>query len=144
MRTWATPFVVTVALSSAGCSKSTEHGEPRPPTPPRVADAAVVQQPPPAIDASAASPPAVAFLGRLRRDGDACTFHFEVVCDPGEKCNPPPPRDLPCPAGLQPGGEGRVTRVAEATCQFELPDPCVKRDPAPPCNPPEPLAIACP
>jgi hypothetical protein len=140
-RVWATPFVVTFALSSASCSKTTEPGDPRSPPPPPIADAAAHAPPPPPDAAPSAS---VAYLGELHRSGAACTFEPHFACPPTAKCNPPAPLAVPCPSGLQHGEHGRVTRLPDTTCELALPDGCPKTDPAPPCNPPAPVPISCP
>jgi hypothetical protein len=156
IREWAAPFIVTVALSPA-CTKAGDKAEEqRPPQPqPAAADAATAQtkpppdpppDPPPGTGVFS-PPPDWTYLGDIRKDATGCVLSFHVVCDPGEKCNPPKPQAVPCPDFLAENQSGHALMKPDKSCEFWPPDGCPKvkpGDPIPPCNPPPPVAIKCP
>jgi hypothetical protein len=156
IRDWAAPFIVTVALAP-GCSKRDSNGgvdTKNPPEPVVVqADAAVAKQPPPPPPPEpkpgvVVPPQGWTYLGDIKREQEGCELIFHADCDPGEKCNPPPPAAVPCPVDwLKEDQRGHALKRADDRCEFWPPDGCPKvaqGEPIPPCNPPPPVEFPCP
>lgn len=76
----------------------------------------------------------------VRRTGESCTIHFLTSdCPSGAVCNPPAPREFPCPPGL--ADRGRIERDLDGVCtQVEpiCPPPVLST-----CNPPPPRVVEC-
>ncbi|MGK0359975.1 MAG: hypothetical protein ACI9U2_002281 [Bradymonadia bacterium] len=131
MRRLAMPFLVTASLSaSAGA-----HAAPP-------ADGPTVKPPAPQPTA----PPSTVHVpgGRIVRDASGrCLKLITSKCPPTAKCNPPPPRAVPCPPALLPAarpGE-QIIRKSDGTCAGFTPITCT---PDATCNPPSPRPIRCP
>ncbi len=109
---FAAPFVLTAALAPA-CTKDAPKQEPRVATKPDAG--AMTRNPPMPIDAAPAATwapdpmhpdllvPTPRHLGEIHLEADlTCMRYVDVQCDPGDKCNPPPPEKVPCPPELTP------------------------------------------
>jgi hypothetical protein len=155
VRTWAAPVVLTVALAPWGCAKDKQVEErtsnPPPPEeeklPKDPKDPKDPKGPTPITTFDAGTPTQVAKAGHLgeiyRRAKDGpCEFDVSFECEPDEKCNPPPPREVDC--GNIPnadGMQGDVYRRSDGKCNWEQETKC---PPNVPCNPPPPTEIPCP
>ncbi len=87
----------------------------------------------------------------VRNADGTCTEFIDVVCEEGETCNPPPPREVPCPpelAGGEPTDPPKPAR-AKGTISMSYDGECtlyhsVECDPGEKCNPPPPEKVKCP
>lgn len=138
-RLWAAPIVLTFALAPAGCKKA----EPdvgtietrNPPDPGMMIDAAAkAPQPRPSLHARVS-----------KLDSGECQWAEPENCDPGDKCNPPPPVTIECPPHLGAAG-GQGVRKDDGTCEvwIDVECPTAEDGTMAPCNPPPPVAVPCP
>ncbi len=75
-----------------------------------------------------------------RRPDGTCFEVIDVKCEPGATCNPPPPRDVPCPLP-QAKNPDRVTQRSNGDCYESFKTNCPE---GARCNPPPPRQVACP
>ena len=106
-RSFATPFVVTLAAAPAACY--VQSGPPASSPPPVQATQpeqgpppAVVSNPPrptsPADTAQPAQPAQIAVTTwTIFKSADGCSAAVKTECPKGVMCNPPRPRQFPCP-----------------------------------------------
>ena len=163
-RTFASPFVITLAAIPAACvvqsapppRSGPPPGERQPPPPPSEpaqptpADPGptrpVVISNPPRPGTEQATPPKEepAKFERhwtvMKLDGK-CLAYAQTSCPAGASCNPPPPSNYACTPEVTDGM--KIVQWANTTgCHVETPAP-----PCPPktmCNPPRPRAVTCP
>jgi hypothetical protein len=163
-RSFATPFVITLAAAPAACyvqgnpPPSTYPQEPAPApsqTPPPT------QTPPPVEQTNPNQPPPTVITNPPRpqnpdtqvqatnqtsqwtvfKSGDGCQAAVKTECPKGAMCNPPPPIKYACPENVT-LPVTVVTRDGGATCAIEFPMPSCPPNAA--CNPPRPRPVACP
>ncbi|MCA9652935.1 MAG: hypothetical protein H6712_19785 [Myxococcales bacterium] len=76
-------------------------------------------------------------------DDGTCIEHLSVDCPPGMACNPPPPREVPCPEPARPDATvvDNVHKRPDGSCweSYEVECPPGAR-----CNPPAPRRVNCP
>ncbi|MEO7093465.1 MAG: hypothetical protein ABI175_09455 [Polyangiales bacterium] len=159
-RTFATPFVVTLAAIPACVVQSApprsgppvsqpapQPSEPAQPTPAQPTDTKVVAiSNPPRPGTEQATPPKEepAKFERhwtvMKLDGK-CLAYAQSSCPAGATCNPPPPSNYTCTPDVTDGM--KIVQWANTVgCHVETPAP-----PCPPktmCNPPRPRAVPCP
>jgi hypothetical protein len=136
------PLVITL---SAGCDRGSDTKSARSPTPPPAVDAAVATRSPDAAPVVKVSQ----VTGHVYKDGTDCFWQTDVVCDPGEKCNPPAPEKIPCPdpaveatlAAAPTDVSGGMYVKPDGSCWFRETADC---PPEVDCNPPPPIRIKCP
>lgn len=155
-RSFATPFVITLAAAPAcyvqsspppaqpqpAPAPSTQPAPPAQPTP----SPAPAQQPAPPVVINPPMPqaqtvsPNTKWTVYKQADG-ACMAAVKVECKPQATCNPPPPFKYECPQGAT--LPATVASNADGTaCAIEYPMP--KCPPNTACNPPRPTPVACP
>lgn len=142
-RTLAASVVVTVSLADLACTSGRTTGNPPPPT----ADGGEepISRNPPGPEPEPVRPPPRETIETLA-DG-TCVLHVEEVCDPGDSCNPPPPRPVPCPGATTDAlpiasNVDAVDRRGDGTCWEALSGlPCPE---GVRCNPPPPRQVQCP
>ncbi len=151
-RSFATPFVVTLAVAPA-C-----YVQPAPQQPTSGGPTATTptQQPdgkPPTVMVNPLRPQATTPNAKWRVYKDAsqnaCFSQPIVTCPPNTACNPPRPVAYACPDqntyALTPGMENAITVMADAEgmrCEIDWgPQSC---PPGASCNPPPPVAMTCP
>jgi len=159
-RSFAAPFVITLATAPA-CYVSSAPPPQQPPAappaeqaPPQNAPAVVVANPPrpqpdpqptPAVVMNPPRPQPAEPAGtrwHVFRSGDGCEAAVSVDCPKGAMCNPPPPQKVDCPPGLtMPKGLDIVSQ-GDGTCVVE-PEP-MNCPPHAMCNPPRPRSVSCP
>ena len=169
-RSFAAPFVVTLAAApacyvsnapppqqpppAAPAEQAPAHNAPgvvvaNPPRPQPENTPVAVANPPrpqdhPVVVANPPRPHAqpAGTTWHVFKSGDGCEAAVHVDCPKGATCNPPPPRKVECPVGLtMPKGLDIVSQ-GDGTC-------IVAQEPVhcPPhamCNPPRPRSFACP
>lgn len=170
-RSFASPFVVTLAAVPACYVQSTPgpqsappphvppsqtaHPQPQSPAPQPPPPA----QPPPAHQAPAQPPPVVVanppppttqpppseqrteWTVYKTKDG-ACMAAIKVECHPKATCNPPPPFPYACPENVSLDKPVTVVMRDGERCFVEYEMP--KCPPGVACNPPRPQPVACP
>lgn len=156
-RSFATPFVVTLAAAPACYVQSAPPKAPQPaPTQTAQPDPApapgpgpVVVNPPrpqPTPTTEPASPPPVAPMSQkwsVYRAKDGCMAAVQVTCPPGTMCNPPPPFKYECPSNVSLDKPVTVKSSPDGqSCYVEYPP--VKCPPNVACNPPRPTPVTCP
>lgn len=162
-RTFATPFVVTLAAAPACYVQS----QPQPPQPvvtstpePQPSDSHPVvvvnpprpqPQPQPQPDPQPQPNPSVihnpprpqaSASWHVFKTKDGCEAVVNVQCPTGAMCNPPPPQKYDCPPGIVMGKPINVVTDGNGGCIVEQQPPS-----CPPnvmCNPPRPTQVACP
>ncbi|MEM6993857.1 MAG: hypothetical protein AAF721_25305 [Myxococcota bacterium] len=75
-----------------------------------------------------------------RRPDGTCVEIVEEHCDPGDRCNPPPPREVPCPLPKAKNPD-RVRMRDNGECYESFSTNC---PPGARCNPPPPRQVECP
>ena len=94
---FAAPLILSLAAGCSSKDKPQDHGNPPAPD----ADRTPPNPPPPTKEK-------IVTEWTVRRVGPGeCQAETVVECDPGEKCNPPPPRASECPPGTS--GKTSVT-----------------------------------
>lgn len=151
-RSFATPFVVTLAAAPACYVQSSP--QPQGPGP---------QQPPPSQTAPAdpqpqgpgpvvinppmpQSPPLAAPANQkwtVYKANDGCMAAVKVDCPPKAICNPPPPFKYECPQNVSLDKAITVASNADGSACFVEYEP-VTCPPNVACNPPRPTPVACP
>jgi len=148
-RSFATPFVVTLAVAPACYVQST------PPQGPSSGPTTTAQPDgKPTVMVNPPRPGATTTPNgkwRVYKDAaqNACFSQPVVTCPPNVACNPPRPQPYTCPDqnsyALTPGMENAITVASDAegkTCEIDWgPQDC---PPASSCNPPPPVAMTCP
>lgn len=163
-RTFATPFVVTLAAAPACYVQSAPQPQPQPvaqqqaqpadshpvviSNPPRPQPAPsdpqpAPSEPPPNLSVIHNPPkPQPSSSWHVFKTKDGCEAIVNVQCPAGAACNPPPPSKYDCPPGIAMGKPLTVVTDGNDGCMIE---------PAPPscppnvmCNPPRPTQVACP
>jgi hypothetical protein len=167
-RTFANPFVVTLAAIPACYVESTpppQQPQPRPPVaqgptqgpaqPTQPATPEVVVANPPRPTPPPTTPPPSGNTATfdqywyVTKSGASCTARAKVDCpkpakkgDPVPTCNPPPPIAYACPPDMTEASLTIVQRAGSETCMVDHgPMSCPK---GAMCNPPPPRAVACP
>ena len=169
-RSFAAPFVVTLAAVPACYVQSAPPAAQPEPTPQQNAPATVVanpprpqqepveqqpttvvanpprpQEPPPTHTMNPPRPtgPAAGTTWHVFKTKDGCEAALDVSCPKGATCNPPPPHAYTCPASLADGETLKIVKPAGSNvCQVDYgPMSC---PPNTVCNPPRPRTIACP
>ena len=162
-RTFASPFVVTLAAAPACYTSSSPAPQAWPPPPAEQAQptpaaaptqaaappdfqspAPVIANPPPPGTATA---PAQQASWTVFKSKDGCMAAIKVSCPTGEPgkpmptCNPPPPFRYDCPNGVT--LEKPITVITFGdSCALE-PEP-IHCPPRVACNPPRPRTVPCP
>jgi len=165
-RTLAVSVVVTISLADVGCTASSEPT--RNPPPDAVTKTEPVTKPPPEREPINSNPPGpsaddgepVADDGKpAADDGGAadggvvappkeqihrlpdgtCERIVDVVCDPGDSCNPPAPEIVPCP--LPVARDPSRVKLRGEECWESFAGNC---PPDAKCNPPPPQQVQCP
>ena len=156
-RSFASPFVVTLAATVPACFVESN---PRP-QPPATAETTTTATAEPAAPPAAPKPPTiianpppptVAQTTRrwhVTRSNGACLAAADIPCPTapaGQRmptCNPPAPQPVACPERTAEGESFTIVQWAgQATCQVEAPP--VTCPPKVMCNPPPPRQAACP
>lgn len=167
-RSFAAPFVVTLAAGSAcyvqsspprqgpppqpppTTSQPTQPGPQPPPVivnPPRPTQPTTTQTEPPPPPSPTPTPPPVAPTSQKwsvykTKDG-TCMAAVNVECRKGATCNPPPPFKYDCPPNMSLEQPVTVALMPDGqSCQVEYPMPKCPQGVA--CNPPRPTPVACP
>jgi hypothetical protein len=107
--TFAAPLILSLVT---GCSKKEEEYTRNPPPPERTPE-------PPPVKTTNPPEPTARFIAEwdVRRvDAGICEAEAIVQCDPGDRCNPPPPRAIECPPGTSGKTVIRVAAVTTAKC----------------------------
>ncbi len=168
-RTFATPFIITLAGSSLAVAcgpkplpkhdnppgPSVHSNPPAPdpkPTPETTPDTTPVPETPKASPPEAVKEPAKfeSHWTVMKFKGQAdCHAMVDVNCPKPEKgkpvatCNPPPPIKYACPAGFKEGDTLKIVLRVGATECFVDREP-MKCPEGAKCNPPPPRKVACP
>ena len=160
-RTFATPFVVTLAAVPACYVQSAPQPQPQPvvqqqPQPQPDSHPVIVSNPPrpqpeqpppsdppPHVIVNPPPPqPTTATSWHVFKTNDGCEAIVNVQCPKGAACNPPPPQKYDCPPGIVAGKPLTVVTVNNGECVVEqAPTSC---PPNVMCNPPRPHPFACP
>ena len=154
-RTFATPFVVTMAACTVqsgppparpvGTAQHPGHGDPTGPSDPnglgnRPDDRAQMGT------AGTAQTDTSERRWTISNQGGKCMAYTKVQCPPNTHCNPPRPTEYACAgAGGELAASGSINVVRWAgstTCQIEVPP--ANCPPEMSCNPPPPRQVACP
>jgi hypothetical protein len=164
-RSFATPFVITLAAAPAcyvqstpaptGPTTTTTTSAPpptttttpdQPPTqgPPTTGPGPVVTNPP----MPQTQPPATQTVpGNTKwtvyKTADGCMAAYKVECQPKATCNPPPPFKYECPQNVSLDTSITVASNADGSACFVDYGP-TKCPPNTACNPPRPQPVACP
>jgi hypothetical protein len=162
-RSFATPFVVTLAAAPACYVQSTpapQTGPSRPP--PQTTEAPPPAQTPPAQPGDQKPPPVIVNPPRptdpqtqpppapsvsrwtvyKAKDG-SCMAAIKVECQPQATCNPPPPFKYECPTNLQVEPQLAIVSSDGGKSCFVDFGP-MKCPPGAICNPPPPRQVTCP
>ncbi len=166
-RTFATPFVITLAAIPA-CYVQSAPQQPQPqPQPvaqpqPQPSDShpVVVVNPPrpqpdpqpqpqpqpdpqpnPSVIHNPPRPQAPTSW-HVYKTASGCEAAVNVECPTGATCNPPPPQKYDCPPGIVMGKPLTVVAVNNSQCIVEQPPPSCP--PGAVCNPPRPKPFPCP
>lgn len=154
-RTFATPFVVTMAACTVqsgpppsrpmGTAQHPGHGDPGPTMPsdpngmPSRPDDRAQMGTAPAPDQADTSER----HWTISKQGGKCTAYTNVTCPPNATCNPPRPTEYACSPDMAEGASIKVVRWAgSATCMVEQPPMSCPKNMS--CNPPPPQQLACP
>jgi hypothetical protein len=158
-RSFAAPFVVTLAAAPAACYVQTapapayqpppqqQGPQQQPPPPPVVSNPPRPQDPPPPQPQDPPPPQTtphndIAWTVFKNSDG-SCSAAIKVECQPKATCNPPPPFKTACPADVSLDKPVTVrSQDNGATCMLEFPMPDCPKGVA--CNPPRPRKTECP
>ena len=159
-RSFATPFVITLAAAPACYVQSTppQTGptttttSSAPPTNTQTPDqpptqGAPTQGPgptvinPPMPQSQPAAPPNTKWT--VYKAADGCMAAFKVECQPKATCNPPPPFKYECPQNVSLEKSITVASNADGSACFVDYGP-VSCPPNTACNPPRPTPVACP
>ena len=142
-RTFAAPFVVTLA---AGCfaDKAPPPAQPPPSQPPPevVANPPRPQPDPQPVDQSP-QPEQKRLEWTVSMTGGKCTAAIHVDCPPVATCNPPGPRPVECYPNMTEGVSLTVVQYPGAADCIIPPGP-THCPPKAACNPPPPRHVACP
>jgi hypothetical protein len=158
-RSFATPFVITLAAAPACYVQSSPAPSQPPQQQPTTAEPAPQPQPtappqsqtpPPVIvnpPMPQTQPPAQTVPPNAKwtvfKQGDSCMAAEKVTCQPKATCNPPPPFKYECPQNVSIENSITVASNADGTaCVVEYAP--VKCPPNTACNPPRPTPVACP
>ena len=161
-RSFATPFVVTLAAAPACYVQSAPpqqaqpqpvqaqpaqqpdnhpvvvanppRPQPEPQTPPPEDHPPVIVNPP--------RPQPAATSWHVFKTKDGCEAIVNVQCPTGAACNPPPPTKIDCPAGITAPKGMTIVSQPDGTCVVEREPP--KCPPHAMCNPPRPQTVTCP
>lgn len=154
-RTLAASVVVTVSLAELACTSSSG-GETRNPPPQELdtkkPDPEPISRNPP--DPSAGEvppeekppeekPPEEAYGDKItieKMPDGTCMEYVSVYCPPGDSCNPPPPREVPCPLP-EPKVATNVDQRPDGSCWESFDTKCPE---GAKCNPPPPREVQCP
>jgi len=162
-RSFATPFVVTLAAVPACYVQSSPQPQPQP-----VQQAQPVQQPndshpmvvtnpprpqptdshpaiitnPPRPQPESSPMPQQPQQWQVWKTADGCEASAKIDCPQGAMCNPPPPHKVDCPPNIVMNKPITIVSQSDGTCIVarEMPS-------CPPhamCNPPRPQVVACP
>jgi hypothetical protein len=153
-RSFAAPFVVTLAATAPACYVSSSpqgSAQPTPTTQTQTQTQTQPEQPEPAPGPGGpvvmnppmpqAPAPAAGTKWTVYRAKDGCKAAYVVDCPAGAMCNPPPPSDYECPQNVS--LDKPVTVASDGTgcfVQYEMP----KCPPGVACNPPRPQPVTCP
>jgi len=155
-RTLAASVVVTVSLAELACTSGTG-GETRNPPPQQVdtktpPDPEPISRNPPDPSAGEVPPeekppeekppeqiPGDKVTVEKQPDG-TCIEYVSVYCPPGDSCNPPPPREVPCPLP-EPKLADNVKQKPDGSCWEYFDTKCPE---GAKCNPPPPREVQCP
>ena len=161
-RSFATPFVITLAAAPACYVQSTPGpsgpttttttsapptttnptpDQPQTQGPPTTGPGPVVVNPP-MPQSQPAAPPNTKWTVFKQADG-ACMAAFKVECQPKATCNPPPPFKYECPQNVSLEKAITVASNADGSACFVDYGP-VSCPPNTACNPPRPTPVACP
>lgn len=148
-RSFATPFVVTLAAAPACYVQSTPPQQPQQvqpaqsqPQPGQPDRPPVTVVNPPMPQAPAATTPNQKWSVYKQPDG-VCMASIKVTCKPGTMCNPPPPQKYDCPANVSLDKPVTVASSADGmACFVEYPAAACPPNVA--CNPPRPTPVTCP
>ena len=162
-RSFATPFVVTLAAVPA-CYVQSGPSQPQPPPqtaqpaepppstnqppPPVVVNPPRPAEPPPTQPSTPAPPTPPPTQGSqeqkwtVYKAKDGCMAAIKVECQPKATCNPPPPFKYTCPENVSLEKPVTVATYDGNSCfvEFEMP----KCPPGVACNPPRPQPVTCP
>jgi hypothetical protein len=162
-RSFATPFVVTLAAAPACYVQSAPPAQPEPAAqqqpqpaspgvvvanPPRPQSQPVDQTPPdqkPNPVVMNPPRPTVAAAGtswHVFKTKDGCEAALDVECPKGATCNPPPPQKYDCPDGIVIGKPITIVAQGDGVCVVQHEPPACP--PGAMCNPPRPKPVACP
>jgi len=144
-RSFATPFVVTLAAAPACYVQST------PPQQPTTVTTQPTTQPDPGKPTTPTTnpprPQATTPNARWRiyKDGATCYSAYKIECQPGVSCNPPRPKPYTCPTDIELGAAGPVEITSSQdgmNCWVDWgPQECPA---GASCNPPPPVKVNCP
>ena len=163
-RTFAAPFVITLA---AGCyTQAPPPAQPPPanPPPPTQPDPVVANPPrpepdpgptqsppmnPPAPQRPPMNPPAPqtnAAEWTVTKQGAICTAAIKVTCPPAAMCNPPGPHPVDCLPYMADMADGATLTVIRNAGAIDciIPPPPTHCPPKAACNPPPPRHVDCP
>lgn len=153
-RTFATPFVVTIAACTMqsgpapsrpmGTAQHPGHGDPAQPGP--ASSGGLPARPDERAQMGTQGTAQTDTSERrwtVSRQGGTCMAYTKVECPPNAACNPPRPTEYTCTADIAEGTSINIVRVAgSATCMIERPP--ISCPPNVMCNPPPPQQVACP
>lgn len=147
-RSFATPFVITLAAAPACYVQSTPPQQPQPvqsqpsqpAQPPDRPPVTVVNPPTPQTES--ATPPNQRWTVFKQPDG-VCMATIKVQCKPGTMCNPPPPSKYACPNNVSLDKPVTVASSADGSACF-VEYAAMACPPNVACNPPRPTPVACP
>jgi hypothetical protein len=164
-RSFATPFVITLAAApacyvqstppAAGPSTTTTSAPPpttpttMPDQPPAQGPAGPTQGPGPVVvnPPMPQSPPASTTPGNTKwtvyKTADGCMAAYKVECQPKATCNPPPPFKYACPPNVSLDSPITVASNADGSACFVDYGP-TSCPPNTACNPPRPTPVSCP
>lgn len=154
-RTFASPFIVTVAACTMqsgpppqgpgpgpGTAQHPGHGDPdsgrfqNQNGAPRPGDSAQTTGPTQSADTSERH-------WTIQKQGGKCLAFSKVSCPPNVSCNPPRPSDYACTPDVAEGGSLAVVRwQGSTTCMVEQPPMNCPAGMS--CNPPPPRQVSCP
>jgi len=163
-RSFATPFVVTLAAAPACFVQSAPPpAQPQPQPQPQPAQPSdthpvIVTNPPrpqpepatpppqehtnPSVIMNPPRPQPASTSWHVYKTKDGCEAIVNVECPAGASCNPPPPQKYDCPSGIAMNKPITVTSQPDGTCLVEREPP--KCPPHAMCNPPRPQTVTCP
>lgn len=147
-RSFATPFVITLAAAPACYVSSTP--PPQQPQPAQPQPQPQTVQPnrpmptvnPPMPQPEPAAPPNAKWTVYKQPDG-ACMASIMVECKPNVMCNPPPPSKYACPANVSLDKPITIASSADGSACF-VEYAAMACPPNVACNPPRPTPVSCP